>query len=320
MNVFCSHFKALALIFILVSSVCAEEERFWAFSYFTGNGEDGLHLLVSRDAMNWETTNHRKPFLAPDEGTLMRDPSICRSPDGTFHLVWTLGWKGLAAFGHSTSNDLIHWSKAEQIPVMQDEPAVRNVWAPEVFYDAPQKTFYIFWASTIPGRFSTEGTSESQYDHRIYFVKTRDWKTFTPTQLFFEPGHNVIDAFMAEKDGVYYLFYKDETLHPERKVIVLATSNTPEGPWDVQGDISPVSWVEGPSALDLGSQWLVCYDCYAKHAYGAISSPDGKHWTDVSADFHVPGEIRHGTMFQISKELYENLKSLDEASRSMNFN
>lgn len=259
--------------------------------------------------MNWEKTNGGNPYLAPFPGRLMRDPSICQGPDGVFHLVWTMGWKGNASFGHSTSRDLIHWTEPQQVPVMEKEPTTRNVWAPEVFYDAPSGFYYIIWASTIPGRFSEDtGTSEDKYDHRQYFVKTRDWKSFSPSKLYFEPSHNVIDSFLAEKNGTYYLFYKDETLVPERKVICMATASSPEGPWKIQGDISPVNWVKGAAALDLGDHWLVCYDRYTKGTYGAITSPDGKRWTDVSDAFHVPAGMRHGTMFRIRKEVYENLK------------
>lgn len=286
------------------------EERFFAFSYFTGNGEDGLHLLISHDAMQWEETNGGKSYLPPIKDNLMRDPSICQGPDGTFHLVWTMRWLEHRGIGYASSRDLIHWTSPRNIPVMENEPTTRNVWAPEIFWDAASDYFYIVWASTIPGRFSTEGTSETKYDHRQYFTRTRDWKTFDESKLFFEPGHNVIDAFLAKKEDIYYLFYKDETLKPERKVICMATSNNLQGPWEIQGDISPISWVEGPSALLLDGKWLVCYDAYTKGCYGAIvSTDDGKTWNDVSNQFHVPKGIRHGTMFPISKEIYENLRN-----------
>ncbi len=288
-------------------------ETCFAFTYFTRNGEDGLHLLVSRDARKWEVTNAGKSYLAPMKGGLMRDPSICQAPDGTFHLVWTTNWFNSPSIGHSTSRDLINWTEPEAIPVMQNELTTRNVWAPEVFFDEASGFYYIIWASTIPGRFTDQakGSSESKLDHRQYFTKTKDWKTFTESKLYFEPGHNVIDAFLAKKDDTYYLFYKDETLVPERKNILMATAPTPEGPWTKHGDISPINWVEGPSALYLGDHWLVCYDCYRKHCYGAIVSKDGKTWTDISSEFTVDGlkDVRHGTMFRISKEIYDGLKA-----------
>src|SRR6187549_1484316 len=63
------------------------------FSYFTGNGEDGLHFARSEDGARWSRVADGKAFLAPTVGTkLMRDPSVVRGPDGQFHMVWTTGW------------------------------------------------------------------------------------------------------------------------------------------------------------------------------------------------------------------------------------
>jgi lysophospholipase L1-like esterase len=67
----------------------------YLFSYFVGNGEDGLHLARSNDGYHWQALNGGKSFLAPQAGKsrLMRDPCLFRASDGTFHLVWTNGWK-----------------------------------------------------------------------------------------------------------------------------------------------------------------------------------------------------------------------------------
>ena len=64
----------------------AEEPRHYLFSYFLGNGEDGLHLAHSQDGYHWSALDAGRSFLAPTTGRdkLMRDPSITRGPDGTF--------------------------------------------------------------------------------------------------------------------------------------------------------------------------------------------------------------------------------------------
>ena len=65
----------------------------YLFAYFTGNGEDGLHFARSTDGLKWTEIAGGRSFLKPAVGSsLMRDPSIARGPDGTFHLVWTTGW------------------------------------------------------------------------------------------------------------------------------------------------------------------------------------------------------------------------------------
>ena len=306
---------------LLTSFASAEDgQQYFAFSYFTGNGEHGLHLLVSQDGLKWDKVNGGVPLYRqtlPGDN-LMRDPSICKGPDGTWHLVWTTSWKR-DFIGHSTSADLIHWTPSQAIPVMAHEPTCRNTWAPEIFYDDATEQFYIFWSSTIPGRFSERGTSESSLDHRMYFVTTKDFKTFSPTKLFFNPGHNVIDGMIAKLDKTYYLFYKDERLKRpaedgsivEGKSIWLATAPSVEGPYTAGKIVSPMNWVEGPTAFRVNNRWMVLYDCYAAHHYGAIESADGVNWTDVTDKLSIPKEVRHGTVFEISQKEYEALKTLN---------
>ena len=58
-------------------------------SYFTGNGEDGLHLAHSRDGYLWKALKNGRSLLKPAAGRdrLMRDPSVVQGSDGTFHMV-----------------------------------------------------------------------------------------------------------------------------------------------------------------------------------------------------------------------------------------
>ena len=63
----------------------------YLFSYFINDSKDGLHLAYSYDGMNWMPLNGGQSYLIPSVGKdkLMRDPSICQAPDGTFHMVCT---------------------------------------------------------------------------------------------------------------------------------------------------------------------------------------------------------------------------------------
>lgn len=298
----------LAFAFVLFSSAAfAEEGEAYLMSYFTGNGEDGLHLCSSEDGMKWTPLKDGKSFLAPTVGKhkLMRDPSILQSPDGTFHMVWTISWTQ-PGIGYASSKDLIDWSEQKMIPVMEDDPKTRNCWAPELFYDEPSKTYYIFWASTVTGKFG-EGTSEDEYDHRQYYVSTKDFVTFSKTKIFFEPGHNVIDSFMAKDGDDYLLFYKDETLRPEKKSIHLAVGKTPTGPFEPRCEVGHTNWIEGPSALKIGDYWYVYYDCYRRGHYGAVRSRDMNEWENITDKISFPKGARHGTTFKVSKEFLQYL-------------
>lgn len=284
-------------------------ESCYLFSYFVGNGEDGLHLAHSSDGYKWEAINGGKSFLAPQAGKsrLMRDPCLFRAPDGKFHLVWTNGWKD-QTIGYASSRDLRQWSGQQAIAVMAHEPHTLNCWAPELIYDGTRQQYLIFWSSTIPGRLpQTDGTGDGKYNHRIYSTTTRDFKTFTPTRLFFDGGFNVIDATMLHADGKYYLIVKDETLKPVKKNLRIAIGNDPEGPFgEVSAPFTP-SWVEGPSAIRIGDDYVVYFDCYRDHHYGAIRSRNLKDWEDITSRVSFPQGTRHGTVLQVPKSVIAKL-------------
>ncbi len=203
------------------------------FSYFVGNGEDGLHLAESRDGYHWQALRGGKSFLKPQVGRskLMRDPCLLYGPDGTFQMVWTDSWDS-RTIGHASSPDLLHWSEQQAIPVMEHEPHAMNCWAPEVVYDAAKQKYVIFWSTTIPGRFpQTDGGGDDKYNHRVYATTTNDFKTFTPTRLMYDGGFNVIDATMLHAESKHYLIVKDETLKPVKKNLRLAVGDSPEGPF-----------------------------------------------------------------------------------------
>lgn len=304
-------FVSIFFVFLLNSVSYAD---CFVFTYFLDNGQDGLHLAWSEDGLNWTPVKGGKSLLKPtlSKDQLMRDPSICRGPDGTFHMVWTVSWKD-RGIGYASSRDLIHWSEQKLIPVMDHEPSTRNAWAPEVFYDESGKEFYIIWASTIPGRFSpeSEGTSEDRYDHRQYYTTTKDFQSFAPTKLYHDFGHNIIDAFLTKDGEKYLLFYKDETLKPERKTINLATAKSPEGPFEVLGEVAHTNWVEGPTAIKIGDFWYLYYDCYRMNRYGLVRSKDLKNWENLTDSLHFIKNARHGTILRVSSEELEKLKALD---------
>jgi hypothetical protein len=277
----------------------------YLFSYFMGNGEDGLHLAYSFDGLNFKPLNNSKSFLTPKVGgKLMRDPCIIQGPGGIFHMVWTTSWNQ-KAIGYAHSRDLVHWSEQKYIPVMEHEAKARNSWAPEVFYDEAGKQFLIFWSTTIPGRFpETEQSGDNGLNHRIYFTATRDFEAFTPTKLFYNPGFNTIDATIVKDAGRYIMFIKDETRHPPKKNIRVTVSTKAEGPYGpASKPITGDYWAEGPSAIKIGDSWFVYFDKYRKGRYGAVKSKDLKNWEDISDKIHFPKGTRHGTIFRAFSQI-----------------
>ena len=127
-------------------------------------------------------------------GNLVKDLEVkTYGKDGIFRLVWTVSWDGRSS-GYAQSNDLINWSNFEIVPPMDAEPTTRNTWAPEVFYDSDSQLFYVLWSSTIPGRFSPadKGTSEDAYDHRVYYLTTKDFKSYSPSTALSSLSSSII--------------------------------------------------------------------------------------------------------------------------------
>ncbi|MBX3424723.1 MAG: glycoside hydrolase family 43 protein [Pirellulales bacterium] len=290
------------------------------FSYFVGNGEDGLHFLHSSDGYQWEPIAGGRSLLTPTAGgdKLMRDPCIVRGPDGRFHMVWTVSWNE-RGIGYASSDDLLNWSPQRFLPVMEHEPTARNCWAPEVFYDPATRRFLVFWATTIPGKYpETDGQikrdqNDPGWDHRIYCTSTADFEAFAPTESFYEPGFNVIDSTLVQFGDRYAMILKDETDRPRpaEKNLRVAWADKAAGPYGkASPPITGKYWAEGPTAVRIGDKWFVYFDKYTEHKYGVVTSPDLEQWSDESDKLQMPAGVRHGTAFWAPRDVVEKLKRL----------
>jgi len=292
----------------------ADTNTAFLFSFFREpNGQAGLQLATSTNGLQWTEIKapNGKSFIEPQVGgKLMRDPCLQLGPDGTFHMVWTTSWGRPPVFGYASSKDLIHWSEQRAIPVMEDAPAAKNVWAPELFYDAKKAQWLIFWASTIPGKFpETENSGDN--NHRIYCVTTKDFTNFSPTKLFYDGGFNVIDATILPANGKFYLVVKDETKNPVKKHLRLAVSDNAVGPFSKAGPAFTTDWVEGPTTLEIGGEYYIYFDHYGSPKYyGAMKSSDMVHWQDISQAVSFPKGTRHGTALPVPAAVIQNLQQV----------
>ncbi len=323
MSIIKKYILSVIVFFLLHNCFCQNGNSVYMFSYFKDNGQDGLHLAYSMDGYRWTALQHDssvlKPLAAKDR--LMRDPCIIRGGDHLFHMVWTVSWND-GGIGYASSPDLVHWSEQRFIPVMKDEPAARNCWAPEVFYDATNKQYMIYWATTIPGRFMAGNTAgDDKYNHRLYYTLTKDFTTFSKTKLLYDQGFNVIDATIQQDGGRYIMFLKDETKKPPQKNIREAFSNQLTGPYEKPSlPITGNYWAEGPTALKIKGNWIVYFDKYTEHSYGAVAETvkdqkgskrisTRRYWKDISDKISFPAGARHGTVFTITKKEFEKLST-----------
>lgn len=302
----------LSLILLFLFS-CKAQEPAYLFTYFKGNGEDGLHLAYSTDALHWESLNLDESILTPEIGEqkLMRDPAVILGGDGKYHMVWTTGWTE-RGIGYASSKDLINWSEQQLIPVMEHEENARNCWAPEITYDAKNEEYMIYWATTIPGLYpETQSEKDAGYNHRMYYTLTKDFKEFTKAKVLYDPGFNSIDANIQWDGKQYVMFLKDETREPARKNLKVAFAENLTGPYSEASEpITGKYWAEGPTALYVNGKWIVYFDKYIDHQYGAVQSSDLKTWTDISDQVSFPDGIRHGTAIKVSPAFLENVKTV----------
>ena len=298
-------------IFFAYTFYAQHPDSVFMFSYFKNNGKDGLHLAYSNDGYKWTALKNDQSFLTPvlSKDSLMRDPCIIRGADGLFHMVWTVSWNQ-RGIGYAKSPDLINWSEQKYIPVMHHEDSARNCWAPEITYDKNKKQYMIYWATTIAGKYKMDTMVESGYNHRMYYVMTKDFKTFTQTKLLYDKGFNVIDATIVPDGKRFIMFLKDETRIPPQKNIKIATSKKLNSGYS--GASVPITgnyWAEGPTTVKINGNWIVFFDKYRDHKYGAVQSADLKNWTDISDKISLPNGIRHGSIFKVSRQELENLLS-----------
>lgn len=305
--------RLLTFLFLLSTLVSFAQKEAYLFSYFVDNGQDGLHLAYSTDGLKWTALNEGKSYLTPTVGKdkLMRDPYILQGNDGLFHMVWTSGWWD-KYIGYASSADLKNWSEQKTIPVMKHEPTAKNSWAPEMVYDTEKNEYIIFWATTIPGRHADVADSEREkgLNHRMYCTRTKDFKTFSPTEMFFNPDFSTIDATILPKNNKYYMILKNENPNPPQKNLRVTVADHASGPYPVKvsAPITGKYWAEGPTPLQVGEYVYVYFDKYTEHKYGAIRSKDMVNWEDVSELISFPAGVRHGTALRVDKKVLESLK------------
>ena len=319
----------------------AGEPAGYVYSSFTGDGEDGLHLLTSTDGKNWRMVRNYQSMFQQSSG-LMRDPSICRDGNGKYHLVWTTGWWE-DTIGISHSDNLVNWTPSKKLYVWADyttvgqeqsdgtnwpadlsvpvtrNPKVRNCWAPDIFYDAQTKEYVIFWATTIddPSVFplTWDPNRWERMNQRIYYITTKDFVTYTPRKFFYAPPDRlVIDACMTKvAANSYRMIIKDEvtqSLHVCTSTQTLTSwEQMSSGFWSTMSaqaftgiGIAPENAAaEGPTVVQVGSVWYIYCDYWNAARNGMFSTTDFSTITRLNDEFSALMWVRHGTAFRVPK-------------------
>ena len=296
--------KIFATALFVGYSFALQAKDIYVSTSFREPANEGLRFIYSFDGVRWDSITG--VFLRPDVGVqkVMRDPSIVKGPDGTFHLVWTSSWRGDRGFGYSSSKDLIHWTPQRFISTGMDTTTV-NTWAPELFYDDVKRQFMVIWASCVPGKFP-DYQEDHRNNHRLYYMTTKDFKTFSKTQLFYDPDFSAIDATLVKRGSKDYVMVVKDNSRPMRNIKV-AFAQSPYGPWSAASEPFTESFTEGPTTAKVGDWYYIYYDSYRHKIYGAHRTKDFKTFQNQTGSVNFPVGHKHGTVFMADESLVEGL-------------
>ncbi|MCD8049642.1 MAG: glycoside hydrolase family 43 protein [Clostridia bacterium] len=271
-----------------------------------------IYFSVSRDGLTWKTLNSENPVLISQVGERgIRDPFILRSKDGSrYYIIGTDlnvhlrpdSWATCTQNGSRDilvweSEDLINWSDVRVCTVAPEDAGC--AWAPEAIYDEINDNYMVFWASK---------TNKGRGKHKIFQSRTKDFKTFTPPELYIERDSDVIDTDIIESDGYYYRFSKDET----NKCILVERARSLDGEFEtISSNLCTVFGVEDPQCFKLSDgRWCLLLDEYrTNNGYAPYVTEDlgSGIFVKDSEKFRTTVKFRHGGVIPISMEEYDRL-------------
>jgi len=301
----------------------------YLFVHFTGESPVGeqIYFCVSTNGLNWHDLNNSAPVLYSNLGEKgVRDPSIVRSADGSkFYILATdlriasgRGWDAARFEGsHSLifweSADLTNWSEPWSVNVSGGIPEAGCTWAPEAVYDETTGDYIVYWATISP----RDGVREA----RIFYAKTRDFKSFTPPELYIERvgegvnSKDIIDTQIIKVEDGAFKYYRAS----RDSQITIEGANSILGEWKRIGDLSHLGYtarqVEGPILFQFNEErkWCLLVDQYAagKGYLPLVSSDlsDCNNFQVLKAGQYSLGKSlkRHGGILNITKAEYEAL-------------
>jgi beta-xylosidase len=305
----------------------------YAFAYFTNNTKAGENIYLAasegNNALSWTELNNKQPILTSTQGTKgLRDPFVIRSYEGdVFYLLATdLSIGSGTSWGDSVrtgslyleiweSNDLKTWSQQRHVQV--SPPTAGNTWAPEAYYDTELGAYVVFWASSLYVESDTTHTGATY--HRMLYVTTRDFVTFSEPIVWQDAGMSRIDSTVIQEGDTFYRFTKDEgaggtgctDIIQERSSSLRATLDSWTQVTACIGKNAGTSAVEGPTVFKAnpndvhGEKFYLFVDEYSGRGYIPLETADiaNPSWK-VSASYKLPTSPRHGTVIPITaKEL-----------------
>ncbi len=282
----------------------------YLFCYFTGNEpeHERICFAVSEDGYHFRPLNGNQPVIRQTQGTgCCRDPFILRDENGGYFIIATDmkssdGWCSNHGVISWHSRDLLHWENecAVDFHLFAETEKADKIWAPEALYDREKGAFFVYYSVYNVG---------SDLPLSIWYSYTDDFQSYSAPQPLFHPsnGLDAIDADIMEKDGTYYMYYKDEC----HKTICCVTADSLCGPYREYAHNQVACTdrnVEGNCIYRLNDTdtYLMIMDMYTDGRYFMQRTTDMLHFEAVE-DFDLSFRPRHGSVLSITDEEYERL-------------
>lgn len=280
----------------------------YLFCYFKGNlpCEERICYAVSEDGFHFKPLNGNEPVIEQKLGTkCCRDPFILRDVNGGFYIIATdmkslNGWSSNHGVISWHSSDLINWTDecAVDFHIYPETERADKIWAPEAMYDKKKGEYFVYYSVYNKG---------GSLPLSIWCSYTKDFKSFTNPRPLFVPssGLDAIDADIYEKDGRFYMYYKDEY----NKTICLVTSDTLDGGYkEYENNTVALTErdVEGCCMYKVGDEYILIMDMYSDGKYLMQKTRDMYNFEPVE-DFDLSFRPRHGSMLEITDKEYERL-------------
>lgn len=302
-------------------TITVEEEDFaYLFAYFEGNRpeQERMYYGLSRDGYHFNKINGGNPVLESHKGhECMRDPFIMEGQNGLYYAIFTDmrsydGWASQSSIIIFESEDLINWDEGTIIDFNQfgwynRAWAPQAIWDPE-FYDEETGQYgaYMIYLALSSG-----GNTQ------MYKVYSHDMKTLiTKPELLYRHDEfkDDIDSDIIYKDGIYYMYVKDESAGG----IYVVTSEHAGGPYSDRINALPRkdAWgndvaIEGSGIFKLMNEdkYNIVYDAYNNGFFIMTETTDLVNFTQLDrSDYSFDFTPRHGYVIPISKSEVDALE------------
>jgi len=294
----------------------------YLFAYYSGDGGSGLHLAWSEDGRHFQVLKKGKSFLKPGVGDyLFLDPALTQTPDGIFHLVWAPG-PYRRQIAYAWSRNLIDWSPQSLIRIMEKDSVILGLGGPELNFDEAAGRFSLSWSCTVPGKFpATAENNDSlpggyMLNPRVYRKLSSNLSEWSPSELWFDPGHPVSDASIVRDSSRVFLFYKDASNFDKniQLNVKMVKGFSVSGTFANENPVmaSRRTHAEAPAAMRLDSNFILYYQRFKTGKIGASITRDFKKWKDYSDSVSFPKGAKHGSVLKVHPKIVSRLRSLED--------